>query len=216
MNRRMLIVATTGVAVSGFAAAVAMYRPATPTTDAMHDRLVRPHAPVIGPAKAPVTIVEFFDPACESCRAVYPFVKQLLAQYPNDVRLVVRYAPFHDGSDQAVRIIEAARLQDKFLPVMEALLEAQPLWADHHRPDIAKAWAAAGAAGLDLERARKDAVRPQFDEVLRLDGADLRAVGVKATPTFFVNGKPLVTLGRRQLQTLVDEEVREARKKAGR
>jgi len=166
----------------------------------------------MGPANAPVTIVEFFDPACESCRAVYPFVKQLLAQYPNEVRLVLRYAPFHPGSSEAVRIIEASRLQDKFIPVLEALLRVQPLWADHGRPDIAKAWDAAGAAGLDLERARKDATRSQFDELLRLDVADLQTFEIKATPTFFVNDKPLVILGQRQLQDLVEEEVAAARK----
>ena len=41
-------------------------------------RLVRMHSPVLGPQNAPVTIVEFFDPACETCRAFYPVVKDLL------------------------------------------------------------------------------------------------------------------------------------------
>ena len=211
MNRRTIIVATAAVVVAGFGLAAAMYRP----TPRAVDGLVRPHAPVIGPANAPVTVVEFFDPACESCRAIYPFVKQLLRQYPNEVRLVLRYAPFHRGSDEAVKIIETARLQDKFSPVLEALLDAQPLWADHGRPDIAIAWEAAGRAGLDLERTRKDAARPEFNELLRQDVADLKAFDVKATPTFFVNGKPLVRLGQRQLQSLVDEEVTSARRKAG-
>ncbi len=211
MNRRTIVLATAAVAVAGFALAGAIYRPEPPTGNG----LIRPHAPVIGPADAPVTVVEFFDPACESCRAIYPFVKQILAQYPNEVRLVLRYAPFHHGSAEAVRIIEAARLQGKLIPVLEALLEAQPQWADHGRPDIGKAWAAASAAGLDLERARKDAARPQLDEVLRQDVADLKALDVKATPTFFVNGKSLATLGRRQLQSLVEEEVKVARKPPG-
>ena len=42
--------------------------PASPT-------LVRTHSPVVGPVEAPVTIVEFFDPACPGCRAYYPYVK---------------------------------------------------------------------------------------------------------------------------------------------
>lgn len=76
-------------------------------------------------------------------------------------------------------------------------------------------WAAAGSAGLDLERARKNAARPQLDELLRQDVADLKSFDVRATPTFFVNGRALTTLGRRQLQALVEEEVMTARKKAG-
>jgi protein-disulfide isomerase len=69
-------------------------------------RLVRMHSPVFGPQNAPVTIVEFFDPACETCRAFYPIVKSLMAQYPDEVRLVIRYAPFHPGSDQVVKLLE--------------------------------------------------------------------------------------------------------------
>ena len=63
---------------------------------------------MFGPSEAPVTIVEFFDPSCEACRAFYPFVKNILTQYPDDVRLVLRYAAFHGGSDQAIGTLEAA------------------------------------------------------------------------------------------------------------
>ena len=77
-------------------------------------RLVRMHSPVFGPQAAPVTIVEFFDPACETCRAFYPIVKDLMAQYPNDVRLVIRYAPFHQGSDQVVKLLEASKSQGAY------------------------------------------------------------------------------------------------------
>ena len=48
------------------------------------EHLVRMHSPVLGPREAPVTIVEFFDPACETCRAFYPIVKDLMRQYPSD------------------------------------------------------------------------------------------------------------------------------------
>ena len=42
------------------------------------EHLVRMHSPVLGPREAPVTIVEFFDPACETCRAFHPIVKDLM------------------------------------------------------------------------------------------------------------------------------------------
>ena len=65
----------------------------------------------------PQRTVEFLDPACETCRAFYPIVKDILKQYPNDVRLVIRYAPFHAGSDQVVKLLEAGKtdLLDKFV-----------------------------------------------------------------------------------------------------
>ncbi len=72
---------------------------------------MRPHSPTYGSLGARVLIVEFFDPSCETCRAFYPAVKGLVDANPGKVQLVIRYAPFHEGSDTAVRILEAARLQ---------------------------------------------------------------------------------------------------------
>lgn len=167
MNRRNLVIGIVGIAAASFAMTAYLYKEqdAARQVDraAMYaSHLVRDHAPIIGPAQAPVTIVEFFDPACEMCRAFYPHVKKILADHPNDVRLVLRYAPFHKGSDEAVRLLEAARRQNKFVPVLEALLAAQPEWASHESPDIKIAWTAAAAAGLDLERARRDAAAQKW------------------------------------------------------
>ena len=136
-----------------------------------------------------------------------------MAEHGERLKLVLRYAPFHKGSDEAVRILEMARKQGVYLPVLEAMLDAQPEWADHHRPDIAKAWTAAASAGLDVAAARKGMLAPEITAVLEQDMADIRAIGVRQTPTFFVNGKPLPSFGIRQLQELVASEVATARKK---
>jgi len=170
-------------------------------------RLVRMHTPIIGPQNAPVTIVEFFDPACETCRAFYPIVKQIMAQHPDKVRLALRYAPFHHGSDQVVKLIEAARKQGLYTPVLEALLAAQPEWADHAAPNIGIAFEAAARAGLDMERARQDMETPEIQAVLAQDIEDLTALQVSKTPTFFVNGRSLPSFGPEQLARLVEEEV---------
>ena len=170
-------------------------------------RLVRMHTPIIGPQNAPVTIVEFFDPACETCRAFYPIVKQIMAQHPDKVRLALRYAPFHHGSDQVVKLIEAARKQGLYTPVLEALLAAQPEWADHAAPNIGIAFEAAARAGLDMERARQDMETPEIQAVLAQDIEDLTALQVSKTPTFFVNEKPLISFGAQQLEDLVRREV---------
>lgn len=173
-------------------------------------RLVRMHSPVFGPQSAPVTIVEFFDPACETCRAFYPIVKALMAQYPNDVRLVIRYAPFHQGSDRVVKLLEAAKSQGKYQTVLEALLEAQPTWADHGNPNIETAFKVAEQAGLDLAKARVDTEKPGMQALLQQDIDDLTALQVTKTPTFFVNGRSLTNFGPEQLAGLVAEEVAKA------
>ena len=175
-------------------------------------RLVRMHSPVFGPQGATVTIVEFFDPACETCRAFYPIVKKLMAQYPNDVRLVIRYAPLHPGSDQVVKLLEAAKIQGKYETVFEAVLAAQPAWADHAQPNIETAFKVAEQAGLDLVKARQDIEKPGLQSLVRQDIEDLTALQVTKTPTFFVNGRSLPSFGSDQLAALVAEEVAKARK----
>ena len=175
-------------------------------------RLVRMHSPVFGPQGAPVTIVEFFDPACETCRAFYPIVKNLMAQYPTDVRLVIRYAPFHQGSDQVVKLLESAKSQGKYQTVLEAVLAAQPSWADHGQPNIETAFKVAEQAGLDLVKARQDIQKPGMQSLLQQDIEDLTALQVTKTPTFFVNGRSLPSFGPEQLAALVAEEVAKAKK----
>ncbi len=216
MNRRNLILGIGAVAIVGFGVSTMIYRGqnkpvAGPAVES--NMLVRPHAPIIGPVNAPVTIVEFFDPACETCRAMYPVVKKIMAENPEAVRLVIRYAPFHKGSDEAVRILETARKQGMYVKIKEALLAAQPEWADHGQPQIEKAWAAAGAAGLNVDAARKSMMAADITAILTQDMADIREAKVRQTPTFFVNGKPLPSFGVRQLQELVRSEVEVMRSK---
>lgn len=168
---------------------------------------VRQHSPVIGPVDARVTIVEFLDPACEACRAFYPIVHEILRRHPNDVRLVVRYTPLHEGSEEAVRILETARMQNRFEPVLTALFQQQPRWADHGSPQISIAWDAAASAGLNVDTARAAMAAPHIDAVLRQDIADARTLGVRGTPTFFVNEQPLANFSPQGLYDLVRAEL---------
>ena len=78
------------------------------------EHVQRDYSPTMGPLDAKVTIVEFFDPACGTCSAFYPFVKQLINDNPGKVNLVLRYLPLHQNSDVIVSIFEAARLQNLF------------------------------------------------------------------------------------------------------
>lgn len=169
--------------------------------------LIRPYSPVLGPKNASVTVVEFFDPACEACRAMHPVVTEIRKLYPKKVRIVMRYAAFHDGSDIAVRILETARLQGVFEPVLEALLEAQPQWADHSGAKLDIAWAAAATAGLDIDKARMQMNKAGITKVLTQDAADIKTIGVSQTPTFFVDGRPLLEFGAKSLMAMVRKQV---------
>lgn len=149
MNRRTLILGASALGVAAFAGGAFVLKQrrdaeaeaaaaAAPTADPT--LLVREYSPSFGPADAPVTLVEFFDPSCEACRAYHPVVQEIRRQFPTQVRVVLRYTVFHEGSDEAVRILEAARMQDKFEPVLDALLEQQPGWAVHGAPQLDVAW----------------------------------------------------------------------------
>jgi protein-disulfide isomerase len=218
MNRKLAVIGLLASLVAIFAAGAYFYRLQTlqardAVAAAESSRLVRMHSPVLGPQGAPVTIVEFFDPACESCRAFYPLVKDLMARYPQDVRLVMRYAPFHKGSDEVVKLLQAAHRQGKYVAVLEAVLQAQPTWADHAQPNPALAFKVAEQAGLDLARAMQDVRKPDMDAMLGQEVEDLKALKVSGTPTFFVNGRSLPSFGPDQLGALVADEVAKAKKK---
>ena len=65
-------------------------------------------------------------PGRETCRAFYPLVKTIVNSSFGQVRLVVRHAPLHQGSDTAVKILEAAKLQGQYWPAVERALAGQP------------------------------------------------------------------------------------------
>ena len=180
----------------------------TPTNSAA---LIRMHSPSLGRIDVSVVIVEFFDPACETCRAFYPLVKEIMAANPDRIRLVLRYTPFHKGSDQVIAVLEAARKQGKFWPALEALLGAQAAWTPHHTANVDLVWKHLEGLGLDLEKVRTDMRAPEIAKLIAQDVEDARTLDVTKTPGFFVNGRPLVEFGFKQLKQLTDDALKETR-----
>ena len=215
-NRNVIFIAAVAVLLLVFVAGKSFYTSseaerAEGAAPSIMTTLNRPHAVSMGPANAPVVIVEFFDPACETCAAFYPMVKQLMAAHSGKVRLVMRYAPFHPGSDAVVAALEAARLQDKYWQALEALLQSQDRWTQNHTAQMGLAWPYLEGLGLDLARLRQDMSSPEVARIISQDLADVRALNVSKTPEYFVNGKPLPSFGWVQLKTLVDDAVAAAR-----
>jgi protein-disulfide isomerase len=168
---------------------------------------IRTNVPTFGNPGAKVDIVEFLDPACGTCREFYPLVKKLMAAHPDKIRLYVRYAAFHPGSDQVIKILEAAHRQGKFHETLEAVFASQEGWAPNHRAQAQLVWNYIGGVGLDIKKLRQDMELPEMDQIVQQGLADAKTLGVKATPEFFVNGKPLPSFGYDQLKDLVDAEV---------
>jgi len=185
----------------------------TQLADANQDALVRMYSPTLGKQDAPVVIVEFLDPACETCKNFYPRVKELMAAHPDQIRLVLRYTPFHDGSDKVVAVLEAARKQGKFWPALEALLATQSEWAPHHRAEVDLVWPHLEGLGLNLEQVKIDMAAPEIADLIAQDLADANTLKVTKTPDFFVNGKPLPSFGYEQLRNLVDEALNDAQRR---
>ena len=182
---------------------IAPKTPLEPGRAANDSALVQAHSPAIGPADARVTLVEFFDPMCEGCAAFHPITKSILEEFPQDVRLVYRYLAFHRGSDQAVRLLEAARAQGKFELVLDALIARRAEWASHGRENLEAAWDIAATTGLDVAQARAAA---GSEDIARIMERDLAAAGtyrIQQTPTMFVNGEQLQQYNREELKAVI-------------
>jgi protein-disulfide isomerase len=169
---------------------------------------VREYSQTLGSDEAKVYLVEFADPACETCASFYPFVKRLMADNPGKIKLVMRYAPFHKGADYFVKILEAARKQGKYWETLKVMYKTQPYWASHDNPQPQLIWQLLRKTGLNLDKIKIDMNEPEFVNIIKQDLADAKTLNVKKTPSFFVNGKPLQRFGRRQLKELVESEIR--------
>ncbi|MEJ2793403.1 thioredoxin domain-containing protein [Iodobacter sp. LRB] len=169
------------------------------------EALMRMHSPIIGAQNAKVTIVEFIDPACEACAAFYPFVKELMAKNPEQIRLVMRYAPLHQGADQVIAVLEAARKQGKYWPALEIVLAAQDKWTQNHQANASLVLPLLAPLGLDMAQLQTDMQSDSIQMLIQQEKADAQALGVNKTPSYFVNGKPLLSFGYQQLGDLVNE-----------
>ena len=170
---------------------------------------VRAASPSLGAESAIVQLVEFFDPACESCRMMYPYVKSLMRANDGKVRLTLRYATFHEGSDYVVKVLEAARMQgpDMYWKSLEAILANQATWAEHGRPNPQLVWDYLGGIGLDIQKAEQDMNDARIADLLKQDAKDLATLKVNKTPSFFINGKPLKEFGPNGLRAQVENEI---------
>jgi protein-disulfide isomerase len=182
----------------------------SPSSGSRAAALASEHSPTVGDSGARVHVVEFLDPACETCARFYPVVKQWLAEHPGQARLSIRHAAFHAGSDHVVRVLEASRNQGKYWETLEALLGSQAQWAPNHTVQPPLVEQAIAGVGLDLERLAVDMSSPEVAARMQRDHEDAVTLKVTATPEYFVNGRPMPEFGLEQLQDLLAEELERA------
>ena len=142
-----------------------------------------PAAPVGGNGSGDVTLVEFFDYNCKYCRVVAPTIAEVLDADPG-VRLVYKEFPIlGDGSEAAARVALAAERQGKYRELHRALMSVQGSATEE------SALAAAAAAGLDVERLRRDMDDPAIAGAIARTRALAAALGINGTPGFVVAGQ---------------------------
>ena len=212
MKQNYFVIIAATVMVLIFAAGGYLYKSQQSQTQAQlagqnNEALIRPYSVIEGNPDAKVTLVEFMDPACGTCRTFHPLVKKIMAEHKGRVNHVIRYAPFHEGSDYVLKILEAAKKQEVYGPVLDLMFETQPHWAVHHKAQPEILWKYLEQSKFDVVRLKQDMKDPAIAKIVEQDLADARQLGVSKTPSFFVNGKPLVRFGYEQLRTLVKTEV---------
>ena len=110
MKQKALFISAAVVLLVAFVVGAWVYKnsntdePVQPS-DPVYSQLIRMHSPTLGKPDAKVQLVEFIDPACEACASFYPLVKKIIATNPDEIRLVLRYAPFHQGASAVVAVL---------------------------------------------------------------------------------------------------------------
>lgn len=171
------------------------------------DVFIRDYSMKMGPDDAKVKLVEFMDPECESCREFAPLVKTIMKDYEGKVQLIIRYATFHPNAPMMVKILEASRKQNKYWEVLEVLFQHQPQWGDHHNPNPEFVWSVLPQSGANIDQIKAEMSNPEFQKIIDQDMQDVQKLGVRYTPSFYVNGKPLEDFGYEQLRALIDSEL---------
>ena len=170
---------------------VAMNKP----VDSKH---VIPPAPVAvndhveGPAKAPVTIIEYGDFQCPACGAYFSLVERLTKEASSTIRLVFRHFPLPQHANAMItsEASEAAALQGKFWEMYRMVYANQSEWSDV--PDAhAVLNGYAVKIGLDMVKFKADIDSASVKAAVLSDQAEGEKIGIDSTPTFFVNGKAI-------------------------
>jgi protein-disulfide isomerase len=181
-------------------------RPAGPDPVRAYDLPVG-KSPTKGPDNAPITIVEFSDYQCPFCARSEPLVKDALAAYPTQARLVYKHFPLtsiHPQALGAATAAAAAQKQGKFWEMHEKLFANQRALAPEQIKEYAR------QLGLNLARFEADMQSEEIKAALQEDAQLAQRVGVRGTPTIFVNGRILQNRSLDGFKEIIDPILKNA------
>jgi len=162
-------------------------------------------SPVLGPATAPITIVEFSDFQCPYCVLATPQIDALVRTYPQQVKLIFKEYPLeiHSEAYIAASAALAAHKQGKFWPMYSSL------FAHHNDLTRPALLALAKDNNLDIERFEKDMDSKEIRDAIKKDVQDGDRANVEGTPTIFLNGQRYNgRIDVQDLKPLIDSELK--------
>ena len=148
---------------------------------------------VQGPVNAPVTLIEYSDFQCPACENYYYFVVKLLQDEPSTtVRFVYRHYPLpqHANAIPAAMASEAAGLQGKFWGMYDLIFKNHADWTELADPTSVFVGYAT-TLGLDVVKFKTDLKSKDLVARIAAYSDSGQTTGINATPTFFINGKPI-------------------------
>ena len=197
MKRYLPFVIVVGVALAAFGSGTMLYRaklpqvkniPETQKTSAKNDASTH----IRGNPDAPVTLEEFGDFQCPPCGQFAAFTEELLKEYNSRLRVVFRNFPLsaHEHAREAALAAEAAGFQGKFWEMHDTLYREQSNWSK--APNTRELFESyAGTLGLDMDQFKKDMDSEKARERVDSDHALGDSLGIKVTPTMFINNRPV-------------------------
>ena len=175
--------------------------------DVSSQNLVKEDSNTLGSKEAKVVIVEFSDFECPACRAANPIVKEITKEYGDKILFAYRHFPLvatHRYALKAAEAAEAAGEQGKFWEYQDTLFEHQ----ENLKTEDLKKYAQ--ELELDMEKFNESLDSGKFKDKVTTDLDDGENAGVRATPTFFINGeKHQGTLNLDEFRKQIDKRLNE-------
>ncbi len=160
-------------------------------------------SPFMGPENAPVTIAVFDDYECAYCAKMEAVFSQLLAKYPKELKLVIKQYPLrnHPNARQASIAVIAAHKQGKFWEFHSQVFANQTALSTTKLDEIAESF------DLDMTQFKKDLLSHDVLSMIVRDVREGQKIGVKGTPTLFLNGKRVNDRTFKNLDKLIQREL---------
>ncbi len=161
-----------------------------PSAQLDYSLLERPEAPFLGSSHPKIKVVVFMDFKCPNCRAESPILTQMMQKYGNQVQLIVRHFPVestHPGATQLSQMAWCAKQQNAFWGLYNWLFANQDVLPE--KMDEDRVAQVAEANGLNTLNLQKCLNANESRVGVNQDYADGIKLGVRGTPTFFVNGE---------------------------